>query len=275
MSEGFMIVFILGCIGAMAWLFMKRRFTRRLHELHPQVYDALDRPPLEYQRFYTTSELSASVSLLRYLIAGRYRGLGDEGFVRFADKLRALFFIEGLLILAMFTMAWSEISGTKCRQSENNVAATSLVYVNQAYHHYTAGRFADALSVLNDVLAQDPSAPAEAYYWRGIIYERINRYGPALSDFEEAVKLDPNHFDAYLQIDWLYAQQHKWDAILAHWSRFLDLNPSHARAYLERGGAYYHKGDLNRALADTRRACESGSTEGCRRYEQVKKRFGV
>jgi tetratricopeptide (TPR) repeat protein len=275
MSEGFMIIFILGFIGALAWLFMKRGFTRRLHELYPKVYAALGRPPLEYQRFYTKSELSGSVSLLRYLIAGRYRGLGDEGFVRFADKLRALFFIEGLLILAMFTMAWSEISGTTCKRSESNIAETSRVYVNQAYHHYKAGRFAEALSVLNDGLAHDPSAPAEAYYWRGIVYEKMNRYDRALADFEEAVKLDPNHFDAHLQIDWLYARQHKWDAILPHWSRFLDLNPSHARAYLERGGAYYHKGDLNRALADTRRACELGSTEGCRRYEQVKKRVGV
>jgi tetratricopeptide (TPR) repeat protein len=275
MSTAFTIFFFLGWIGAMAWLFLKRRFTRRLHELHPQVYDSLGRPPLGFRRRYGMSELSGAFSVLHYLIAGRYRGLGDEAFVRFADKLRALFFIEILLIVAIFTMGWIEISETPCGQAESNPAATSLVYLNQAYAHYHAGRFEAGLSVLNDGLAQDPDAPGEAYYCRGIIHEKINRYDRAIADFEKAIKLDPNHFDSYLHIDWLYAQQRKWDTILALWTRFLELNPSHAGAYLERGGTYYRKGDLIGALADAGRACELGSSEGCRRYEQVRNRLRV
>jgi hypothetical protein len=37
-------------------------------------------------------------------------------------------------------------------------------------------------------------------------------------------------------------------AVVEHWNRFLALEPNHAKAYLERGGTFYHKGDLKESL---------------------------
>lgn len=52
------------------------------------------------------------------------------------------------------------------------------------------GRYEEAISRLDRAIEQD-AADAELWYERGRVYWRLGRKGDAISDYEEAVYLDP------------------------------------------------------------------------------------
>jgi tetratricopeptide (TPR) repeat protein len=109
----------------------------------------------------------------------------------------------------------------------------------------------------------------EAYYWRGMAYSRMQQFGPALTDFQAAVRFNPRYFDAYRMIDALLARERQWERILAYWNAFLELEPGHAEAYFERSGTHYHNRDMASALADLDKACRLGSEAACQQYRKV------
>lgn len=104
---------------------------------------------------------------------------------------------------------------------------------------------------------------AEVYYWRGRAYLLTEDHEHALSDFEAAIRLDPHHFESYLNIDFILAKRGDWDAVIRHWTRYIELEPTNGRAYLERGGAYNHKGSRAAALDDARKGCDLGAQGAC------------
>ncbi len=108
-------------------------------------------------------------------------------------------------------------------------------------------------------------APGEtdALYWRGRARLERKQTDAALADFEEAVRLDPHHFESIRNIDYILASRRDWPAIIGHWDRLIALEPENAEAHLERGGAYHHSGDTRAALADARKACDLGLAKAC------------
>ncbi len=104
---------------------------------------------------------------------------------------------------------------------------------------------------------------ADIYYWRGRAYLQKNDQARALGDLEQAIRLDPHHFDAYQNVDWILTQRGAWDEIIRRWSRYIELEPLNGEAYLERGGAYHRRGDASQALADARKACDLGTQKAC------------
>jgi tetratricopeptide (TPR) repeat protein len=110
----------------------------------------------------------------------------------------------------------------------------------------------------------------EPYYWRGLVFYRLEQFTSALSDLDLAIGINPHHFESYRMVDYILAKDQQWDKIISYWDRFLELEPYHADAYLERAGIHYHNKDLNNALIDLEKSCELGNQEACKRYE----RFG-
>jgi tetratricopeptide (TPR) repeat protein len=104
---------------------------------------------------------------------------------------------------------------------------------------------------------------AQLRYWRGRAYIAKKDNAHALRDLEATVRLDPRSIDGYRTVDWLLAQQQRWDEIIAHWDEYIRLEPLSGEAFIERGGAKLHKGDRDAALADARQACVLGNPTGC------------
>jgi len=149
-------------------------------------------------------------------------------------------------------------------------AAIHLVY--EGHELYKQSQYPTALERYNLAEECDPSH-SETYYWRGVLFMRQGSLAEAQRDLEKAVQLNPRHFESYQSLDWVLAKQGKWDAVVEHWNRFLALEPNHAKAYLERGGTFYHKGDLKRAFQDAQKSCELGEQEACARSESLKQRI--
>ena len=149
-------------------------------------------------------------------------------------------------------------------------AAIHLVY--DGHQLYKQNQFAPALERFNLAAECDPTH-SEIYYWRGVLFARQGNLSEAQQDLEKAVQMNPKDFESYRSLDWVLAKQGKWDAVVEHWNRFLALEPNHAKAYLERGGSFYHKGDLKRAFEDAQKACQLGEQEACGRTESLKQRI--
>lgn len=116
------------------------------------------------------------------------------------------------------------------------------------------------------------SAPENAaiYSRRASVYIDQNKFDAAKADIREAIRLDPKTINYYRRMDWLLAREKKWDQIIAYWDQFIELDPNESWAYLERGGAYYHKRDMNEAVRNLKIAADMGNAEGRKAYERYK-----
>lgn len=152
------------------------------------------------------------------------------------------------------------------------VRGAAIDLVHNGHQFYQQNEYSPALERFNFAAECDPSY-SEIYYWRGVLLARQGNLSEAQQDLERAVELNPRHFESYRSLDWVLAKQGKWDAVVEFWNRFLALEPNHAKAYLERGGTFYHKGDLKRAFQDAQKACQLGEQEACARSEGLKQKI--
>lgn len=89
---------------------------------------------------------------------------------------------------------------------------------------------------------------------------------------EAAALANPTNFDVYKQLDDELVKTREFRRIVAHWDRYIAANPNDGRAYYERGGANYHAGNRDAAIADLDRACAAGVQRGCDGARDVRAR---
>ncbi len=146
-------------------------------------------------------------------------------------------------------------------------------HIRRGYEHYTKNRLDQALSECGKAIALDPRNP-QAYYWRGRIQIKAGEYHRAMGDFLTAVKLKPEYREAHDNLGWLYEREKRYEEALTHLNKSIELASDNAWAYYHRAVVHYRKGDLGRALEDAKTACELRSQDGCRLYEEYRKKHG-
>jgi lipoprotein NlpI len=88
------------------------------------------------------------------------------------------------------------------------------------------------------------------HYDRGIAHKNKKDFDQALSDYSEAIRLDPNYAHAYLNRGVLLADKRELDRAMVDFEAAIRLDPKEKLAYLNRAAAYKIKGDWDRAIAD-------------------------
>ncbi len=68
-------------------------------------------------------------------------------------------------------------------------------------------------------------------------------------DLDEAIKLEPGHYDALFNLGLLWSKTREWGKAVPAFDRVLKLKPDHAGAYYARGVAEEHKGEQDRRCA--------------------------
>jgi tetratricopeptide (TPR) repeat protein len=74
-------------------------------------------------------------------------------------------------------------------------------------------------------------------------------------------------------VDWLLIKRNEYDQIISYWDEYIARHPDDSRAYLERGGTYYHKGDLREAVRNAKIAAGMGNAEAQQAYERFSRRL--
>jgi tetratricopeptide (TPR) repeat protein len=117
-------------------------------------------------------------------------------------------------------------------------------------HGLTEKRDLDsAMSDLNEAIRLDP-AYACAYSNRGRVYAFKRDFDHAMADYDEAIRIDPGFALAYNNRGDAWFNKGDLDSALADFSAAIKYDPSLAIAYGNRGFAHYRKRDMARALAD-------------------------
>jgi lipoprotein NlpI len=106
-----------------------------------------------------------------------------------------------------------------------------------------------ALSDCNEAIKVDRNY-APAYMNRGNAYLSKADGEHAFSDFNEAIRLDPKSAWAYSQRGDLYKAKGDFGHALADFNEAIQLDPHYAVAFFFRGDLYKRQGDLVRAMTD-------------------------
>ena len=105
-------------------------------------------------------------------------------------------------------------------------------------------------------LAVHPDAAA-AHNNLGRIYMQMRRWNEAITELQEAIRLDPDLFLAYFSLSSIYLYEvADLDAAVQTAQRQLARDPRSARAYAQLGAAYAGKNDLRQAESALRKALE-------------------
>jgi tetratricopeptide (TPR) repeat protein len=106
----------------------------------------------------------------------------------------------------------------------------------------------DALDYYTDEIRSHPDS--WAYTSRGIAWQEKNEYDKAISDFSEAIRLDPQHAAAYNGRGIAWAGKKEYDKAINDYSEAIHLNPQDAVPYNNRGLAWVNKKEYDKAIND-------------------------
>jgi tetratricopeptide (TPR) repeat protein len=122
----------------------------------------------------------------------------------------------------------------------------------QAAFAMAARRASAAQSLLDDLVSRYPTT-SNVHYARGVF--RLTEAGDAaIGDFEEELKVTPNHVLARLQIAFELMRRGDTAAALHYAERAAALDPQHFAARLALGQALFEQGRTNQAIAELEQA---------------------
>lgn len=112
------------------------------------------------------------------------------------------------------------------------------------------------IDLSNQALAKQKSA--KAYYYRGIAKFSLGDKQGAISDFNQAIAINPQYADAYSNRGNAKSALGDKQGALADYNKAIAINPNNADFYLNRGNVKYDLGDKEGACRDFKKAVSQG-----------------
>ena len=107
-----------------------------------------------------------------------------------------------------------------------------------------------ACTAILEFKQQSAQDRAIAYNHRGSIHQASGDIDSAISDFTEAIKLNPKFVEAYINRGTAWDDKGDLDQAIADFTTALKLDPKQAPAHYLRGDALLRNGELDRAIDD-------------------------
>jgi tetratricopeptide (TPR) repeat protein len=124
-----------------------------------------------------------------------------------------------------------------------------IAYNNRGNAYYQKGEIDLALSDYNQALRLDPQY-AIGYYNRGNVHKAKGASDRAIADYDQAIRINPNYTSAYNNRCWTYDGLGQYARAVPDCNQALRLDPKHRNAYNNRCWAYNGLGQFDLALPD-------------------------
>ncbi len=118
-----------------------------------------------------------------------------------------------------------------------------------------------AVSDYDQALKIDPRS-SSAYAHRGNAYWKWKKLDQAAADLNKALEFDPKNADACFDLGDMAAEKKDFDQAVSRYSRILAFDPANFKARAKRGAAYDKKGDFDQAIDDFNKALELKPKDG-------------
>ena len=91
---------------------------------------------------------------------------------------------------------------------------------------------------------------------RGQLYVELGDWDKAAEDFSAAIKLQPDHSEAWTARAFAYFHRQQWDQAVADFSKAIELAPQVHTNWLHRGHSYLQLAQWDKAAADFTKVIE-------------------
>jgi tetratricopeptide (TPR) repeat protein len=115
-------------------------------------------------------------------------------------------------------------------------------YTNNGYYN-------EGLEICNKAIEHDEK-PAEFYYHRARIHNRMGNIEQAVTDNNKAIELDPQFSRAYNTRGCFYDDKKDFDKAIADFTKAIELDPDDWWPVKNRAHVYLAKGDFSKAIND-------------------------
>jgi putative GTP pyrophosphokinase len=134
---------------------------------------------------------------------------------------------------------------------DNSRSSIDNLLLNALYAH-NRNEFKQAIGFYTRILEMRPNNTVCSliYKHRGMANFAQSQYEDAITDFTQALELDPESYKAAYYCGIVKAVMQRYPEAIDDFSLSLGINPYQAFCLYRRGQAYYHVGDLLQALAD-------------------------
>ncbi len=157
--------------------------------------------------------------------------------------MRRLVFAQLFFVCAFFSSAIAYCGAVN--DVKTGCSAMTEGEYEKAEEYFT--RAIDAGGLSNEAMSLALLARGNAYYAEGNLQA-------ALSDFDRAISLRPNHPEAYYNRGNLHCMLRQFDSAIADYTKAIELAENDANAHNNRGMAWHEKGNFQSALANYNRA---------------------
>jgi serine/threonine protein kinase/tetratricopeptide (TPR) repeat protein len=138
-------------------------------------------------------------------------------------------------------------------------------YLMRAFANGQLGQLGDAeedFKKAEEVLKASPDAEARyaLYANRGVLRARQpGRAADAIADLKQAVRCQPEHYQAYLTLAMIYKHRQEWQTAREYFDQAIARHPESAFLYRNRAQFFVARRELDQALRDYDRAIELGA----------------
>lgn len=134
--------------------------------------------------------------------------------------------------------------------SDRKIESQAAVHYFRGISLAIKGQYDKAISEYNQAISLNPTF-ASAYTSRGVAYAQDGgQYDQAISDFSKAIEISPQFAKAYKDRGFAYSKKGQYDQAISDYGKALEIHPGYADAYFNRAVAHYSKGEYEKAWSD-------------------------
>lgn len=164
-----------------------------------------------------------------------------------ADRKEGLMFKRGL-VFALCLSAFFNLDVKAAQESRSPLAIHAF---NQGVQQFNARHYEQAIPFFDQAISHDANF-SEAYYARGACRHYLKNSNAALTDINEAIRLNPENISAVALRGVLYYENEQWDAAFADFNYVLGQRPNDGQSLLGRGVIYLRQDEVGKAQRDFR-----------------------